>query len=108
MTASIQRTAVFSADVEAALEHYATNAGHPVALRFVGALEAAVAQLAAFPQAGSRQLAEFCGVPVVRSGALDGIPYLVFYVPRSHDVLLVRCLHERRDLPPLLRDARDT
>lgn len=95
------------ADVELAIDHYASEAGTDIALRFVDALEQAYAFLGETPAAGSSRWSTELNLPGLRSVALKGFPWLVFYVETEAHVDVWRLLHAKRDMPSWLSDADD-
>ena len=91
-------------DVEAAIEHYLTEAGASVTLAFIDALEEAFRQVAEHPASGSPRYARELNLPGLRSRILSGFPYLIFYVERDTDIDVWRILHAARDIPIWLRE----
>lgn len=92
-------------DIEAAVDHYAAEAGEAIALRFVDALEQSFRMIARHPAAGSPRLGYELQLPSVRTHGLRGFPYLVFYVEREDHIDVWRVLHGRRDIPAWLVEA---
>ena len=86
------------ADLDAVADYYADAAGADRA----GALIASVVErfrlLAEHPRIG---IARHELSPGLRSYAVPGTPYAIFYIPREHGVDVIRILHGRRDLAPL-------
>lgn len=91
-------------DIEQAAQHYFHEGGADLELRFVDAVQAAVAGIAAQPGIGSPRHAQTLGLPGLRCWRLKKFPYLVFYIEREDQVDVWRLLHERRDIPARLRD----
>lgn len=91
-------------DVEEAIDHLLAEAGEAVALSFVDALELARAQIARQPGIGSLRQAHELQIPGLRSWALRGHPYLLFYVERADCLDVWRVLHQRRDVAAWLND----
>ncbi|HEV2533456.1 type II toxin-antitoxin system RelE/ParE family toxin [Phenylobacterium sp.] len=91
-------------DIEAAVDFYAAEAGEPVALRFVDALETALRMIGRHPAAGSPRLGQELDLPGLRTRLLNGFPYLVFYVERQDHVDVWRVLHGHRDIPAWLQE----
>lgn len=96
--------ALAAADIEAAVAYYRDEAGEPVALDFVGALEAAIAALRDQPLIGSLRFAYELEIPDLRAWPLRAFPYLLFYVPHAEHVDGWRVLHTERDIPSVLVD----
>ena len=91
--------ALAAADIDAAVDHYREEAGSRAALDFVDTLEAAVGHLRRYPDSGSLRFAFELEIPELRSWALQGFPYLIFYVPQQDRLDVWRVLHARRDIP---------
>jgi toxin ParE1/3/4 len=96
--------ALAARDVEAAIDYYAREAGAPIALRFIEALEAAYKTIAAHPAAGSSRYAHELSLPGLRSRHLHRFPFLVFYVERDDVIDVWRVLHAQRDIPAWLEE----
>jgi toxin ParE1/3/4 len=86
-------------DVETAVDWYRVEAGGETALRFVNAVEAALAQVGRYPSSGSARYSMELGIPGLRCWELERFPYLVFYVERADHVDVWRVLHGHRDIP---------
>lgn len=95
----IRPRALACRDVEAALDHYAGEAGADVALGFIESLEATYRGIAAHPAAGSPRYAHELGLPDLRCRPLKRCPYLVFYVEREDHIDAWRVLHAHSDIP---------
>jgi toxin ParE1/3/4 len=76
-----------------------------LALRWINALEATLRQMAEYPGVGSSRHAAATGIEGLRSLAVRRFPYLVFYLEHSEQVDVLRVLHQRRDIPELMRDS---
>ena len=100
----VRLRALAVADIDAAVAHYTDEAGQPVAIGFVDALQSAITVLSDQPQIGSLRFAYELGIPELRYWRLETFPYLVFYVPRAEHIDVWRVLHARRDIPALLAD----
>lgn len=98
-----QPTAAAAADVDHAFEHYLTEAGAAVALRFVEALDEAFAHLAEHPGTGSPRYGRQLDMTGLRCWFTTGFPYAVFYLERDTRVDVIRVLHQHADLPAHLR-----
>ena len=91
-------------DVEAAVDYYAREAGADIALGFIDALHSAYRAIGEHPALGSPRYAQELALPGLRSRALKGFPYLIFYVERESQIDVWRVLHARRDIPSRMRD----
>lgn len=94
----------FETDLEEAAGYYATEAGIDTALRFVDSVEAMVNRLVRNPGLGSTHYADESN-PELRSLALKGFPYVLFFAQISDQVMFWRLLHCRRDIPTHLRET---
>ena len=93
-------------DVEAAIDHYADEAGADVAFGFIDALENADRLIAARPATGSPRYGHELGLPGLRHRRLKRYPYLIFHVDRDGHVDIWRVLHAQRDIPARLQEPR--
>lgn len=94
-------------DIDASIDYYAT-VSTDVARRWVEALQRAVADIGRHPRLGSSRFAEHLGIEGLRHRTLRKFPYLVFFIESDSNILIVRVLHERRDVDGELGDsARD-
>nr|WP_222622559.1 type II toxin-antitoxin system RelE/ParE family toxin [Ramlibacter albus] len=84
-------------DVESAIDYYREQAGVPVALAFVEAVEVALRHISRNPAMGSPRLGHELGIPGLRSWPLNRFPYLVFYFEKPHEVDVWRVLHMAMD-----------
>ena len=91
-------------DIDAAVNHYRTEAGAETALAFVDSLEAAIHHLRRHPFTGSLRFAFELEIPDLRSWRLERFPYLVFYVADDNLIEVWRVLHARSDIPAYLTD----
>lgn len=87
--------------MDAILDYYMAEAGTPVALAFVDALDAALRHIAAHPASGSPRYAHEVDLPGLRVWPIRRFPHLVFYV-EGGDVDVWRVLHGERDIPAWL------
>ena len=90
-------------DIDEAAAHYRAEGGSELETRFIDALEAAIAQIAAHPAAGSPRYAAELRSQDLRSWPVKRFPYLVFYVERTDHVDVWRVLHGARDIRASLR-----
>jgi toxin ParE1/3/4 len=91
-------------DVETAADYYVRLATQDVALGFIDALESSYRAIAERPALGSPRYAQELMLPGLRSLAVKGFPYLVFYVERDDHIDIWRVLHGRRDIPSYMRE----
>lgn len=94
----------FELDLEDAAAYYLAEAGIDTALRFVDAVETLVDRLVRNPGLGSSHYADESN-PQLRSFALKGFPYVVFFARTGDHVLFWRLLHGERDIPTHLRES---
>ena len=94
-------------DIDAALDHYRSQAGRAVAMRFVGALERALTHIARHPHNGLLRFAYELGIPELRCWPSPRFPYFIFYVDPDNQVDVWRVLHTRRDVPVALADTSE-
>lgn len=105
MKAIVRRRHRARQDLVAVFQHYAREAGLKTARRFLAQAEASFARLAAMPGLGATYEPEhpaFAGIrvfPITRFKK-----YLVFYLPISNGIDVVRVLHGARDIPHILAD----
>ncbi len=92
-------------DLVAAYRYYARQAGQGVADRFFAEAEATVARLAAKPGIGAvYEPAEPLYSNVRYSRISRFRNYLVFYLPLSEGIEVLRVLHAARDIDGILSD----
>ena len=84
-------------DIDAATDYYALVT-EALANRWLDALERAFRHVRQHPRHGSPVFAEQLGIPGLRHHRVGRFPYLVFYVETETTVVVVRVLHERRDV----------
>lgn len=96
--------ALANTDIRDVLVHYGTEGGTPLALAFLDALEDAIRRVERHPASGSPRYESELGIPRLRSVALQGFPYLVFYREEADHLDVWRVLHAHRDLPGSLAD----
>ena len=93
-------------DVEAAVDHYAAEAGEVIALRFIDAVEEAYRAIGRRPAAGSPRYGHELDLPGPRTRSLRRFPYLAFYIEREDHLDVWRVLHTHRDIPAGLSDSQ--
>ncbi len=94
-------------DIDEAVTHYLSEASSSVALSFVDALDAASRHISEHPASGSPRYASELDLPGIRTWALRGFPYLIFYFEREADIDVWRVLHAARDIPAWVREPID-
>ena len=93
-------------DIYAATDFYAA-AGALLAERWLTALGRSVSQIGRRPTFGSTAFAQYLDVPGLRHRSVPQFPYLVFYLEMDAVVVIVRVLHERRDVLGVLGSVED-
>ena len=91
-------------DIDEAITHCAVEAGEPVALAFIGALERAFRRIGQHPAVGSPRYAFELRLEGLRASPLRRYPYLVFYVEREDHLDVWRVLHAQRDIPAWMQE----
>jgi toxin ParE1/3/4 len=91
-------------DVEAAIDHYRTEASPEVALGFVESLRKDYRHIARHPASGSARLSHELNIPGLRGWPLEDYPYVVFYVEREDSIDVWRVLHGQRDIPAWIKE----
>lgn len=92
-------------DIDAALDHYMSEAGNDVAARFVASVERAIIHVGRHPHHGSLRFAYELEIPDLRCWPVPRVPYLVMYVERDTEIDVWRVLHTRRDILSTLVDS---
>jgi toxin ParE1/3/4 len=95
-----------SDDIDTQFEYYRRESGIDLAIRFLDAVEEAIAFLYRYPEAGSPRDGGNPGLRGLRSWPIPGFEDLRLYYlrPEREHLLIVRVLHGRRDVARLLRD----
>ena len=76
------------------------------ALRFLDAIQQALATISEQPAIGSLRYAHLPMLDSLRMWVVSGFEnYLVFYIERMHFIDVVRVLHAARDIPSMLREG---
>ena len=91
-------------DIDQAIAHYAAEAGEPVALAFIDALERAFRRIAQHPAAGSPRHAFELRLEGLCAWPLRKYPHLVLYLEREDHLDVWRVLHAQRDIPRWMQD----
>ena len=84
-------------DISWVTDFYA-KADDGLADRWLTALQRTIVQIGRRPTFGSPAFAEHLDVPGLRHQNVPQFPYLVFYLETEAAVVIVRVLHERRDV----------
>ncbi len=92
-------------DIDEAAAHYFAEGGSELELRFIDALEAAIAHVATHPSTGSPRYATELNLPGLRFWPIKRFPYLIFYVEQADHVDVWRVLHGARDIATWLREG---
>jgi toxin ParE1/3/4 len=100
----IRPRALARLDVEAAVDHYAREAGAEVASGFVDALQTTYRAITDHPAAGSQRYSHELSLPGLRSRKLRRYPHLVFYIERHDHIDVWRVLHAVSDIPSRMQD----
>lgn len=93
-------------DIEDTAQHYTSEAGTDLALRFAAAVEDAIRHIATYPRSGSPRYAHLLRADDLRFWPVKGFPYLVFHAAVGADVDVWRVLHAERDIPAWLREEK--
>lgn len=91
-------------DVEHALGYYLDEGAAQAASDLIDALQVAYRLIGRHPGIGSPRYGYELDIPGLRGRALQHFPYTVLYVERTDHVDVLRVLHQRRDIPELLRN----
>lgn len=91
-------------DVEHAIDYYLDEGAAQAASDLIDALQAAYGLIGAHPGIGSPRYGYELDIPGLRGRALDHFPYTILYVERAGHIDVLRVLHQRRDIPGLLRN----
>ncbi len=90
-------------DIDRALEHCSREYPHRFDL-LVKTLEATFRRAARHPGAGSPRYARELEIEGLRALRTPRFPYLVFYLETRREILIVRVLHQKQDIPSLFAD----
>lgn len=91
-------------DIEQGIEHYRTEGGELLSLKWVTAIESALRHLGANPKTGSTRYAAALKLAGLRFWPIKHFPYLIFYVERESQVDVWRVIHGQRDIPEWSRE----
>jgi toxin ParE1/3/4 len=79
-----------------------------VAERFLEAVQSAIELLCRMPGAGAPKILDNPVLSGLRSWPVRGFPALrIYYIHAGDDLRIVRVLHGKRDINPLLEDESD-
>ncbi len=90
------------ADIDRALDYYDREAPASVD-GLLRAFERTLASIGRSPGIGSVRYGYELEIPGLRHRLVRGFPYLVFYVEQDDTIMIVRVLHQSRDVPDELR-----
>jgi toxin ParE1/3/4 len=93
-------------DIDSATEYYGAEST-ALAERWLDTLRRAITYVQRHPTFGSTTFAEQVSLPGIRHRPVSRFPYLVFYVESEHSIVVVRVLHERRDVVGELESNTD-
>jgi toxin ParE1/3/4 len=91
-------------DVEHAIDYYLDEGAAQAASDLIDALQAAYRLVGLHPGIGSPRYGYELDIPGLRGRALENFPYVILYIERSDHIDVLRVLHQRRDIPEMLRD----
>ena len=90
-------------DIDRAIEHGSTE--YPLRVgALIDAFEATFRRAGRQPAAGSPRYAHELQIEGLRTLATPKFPYLVFYVDTPKAVVILRVLHQKRDIPARLTE----
>jgi toxin ParE1/3/4 len=72
--------------------------------RWIKAVEKLVGEIARRPSFGSSTYAQQLAIEGLKHRHVPRFPYLIFYVEQADSIVIVRVLHERRDVAAELED----
>jgi toxin ParE1/3/4 len=73
--------------------------------RFLGAVQSAIENLCRMPEAGAPKLLQNPRLTGLRSWPVDGFPAMrIYYLHAGDELRIVRVLHSKRDINPLLEE----
>jgi toxin ParE1/3/4 len=91
-------------DVEHAIDYYLEEGAAQAASDLIDALQAAYRLIGLHPGIGSPRYGYELDIPGLRGRTLEHFPYTVLYVEHTGHIDVLRVLHQRRDIPELLRN----
>jgi toxin ParE1/3/4 len=89
-------------DVEHAIDYYVDEGAAQAASDLIDALQAAYLLIGLHP--GSPRYGYELDIPGLRGKTLEHFPFTVLCVERTGHIDVLRILHQRRDIPELLRN----
>ncbi len=90
------------ADLVAAVQHYAHEAGLQLAERMFDVAMAALKPIERMPTIGSPRLGQVCDIPGLRARRVEGFPLQWLYFERDDHLDAVRLLSDRQDIVAIL------
>jgi toxin ParE1/3/4 len=90
-------------DIDRALQHLAEDQPYRVD-SLVRALRSTFQRISRFPASRSSRYADLLEIEGLRSQVTARFPYVVFYVERPREILVVRVLHQKRDIATALEE----
>lgn len=84
-------------DIDGATDYYA-DIEIALAEGWLASVQRGVADIGRQPRLGSPLFAERLGITGLRHKLVRKFPYLMFYIEREREIVIVRVLHERRDV----------
>lgn len=96
------------ADINAAVDYCASEAGPVVARRFIDAVEQGLGHVGRHPGLGAVSFAYHLDIPELRTWPLPKFAHVICYVECETRVDVWRILHGGRDFPSVLADETDT
>jgi toxin ParE1/3/4 len=90
-------------DVEHAIDYYLDEEAAQAASELIDALQFAYRLIGRHPGIGSPRYGYELDIPGLRGRALEHFPFTVLYVEHTGHIDVLRILHQRRDIPELLR-----
>lgn len=95
-----------AAELDAAIDWYAERRT-AIAVEFMDAVEAAIAQVLDWPESGRPYPGREGRRPVVRSKRVRGFPYSIVYLVDDTDLVILAYLHDKQR-PGFWRNRLDT
>lgn len=91
-------------DLEHAIDYYLEEGAAQAASDLIGGLQAAYGLIPLHPGIGSPRYGYELDIPGLCGRALDHFPYTVLHIEHTDHIDVLRVLHQRRDIPELLRN----
>lgn len=88
--------------------YYIENDAARVAERFLESVQSAIDSLSEHPEAGAPKFLDTSQLAGLRSWPVRGFPAIrIYYLNRGDELRIVRVLHGKRDINPLLEDEAE-